>query len=462
VDACAVTPPRNNVPATADNLCCCSNQALSMLSSINAQEGCRLARLQLPCSTLTHSTISSHGAGLLACSVHDACQHGDLAALELYIDAGGDVNAESWRATLLHTAAHYGQAAIITYLARHGAAVDSRNNADETALVLACKAGRSHAVEALLRCGASVDKSYLNSTAYSETIAALLQATPRLKALGSCERSLHSRCTKNDTSALIRYVQLGGSVDQRCAVGGDTPLMCAARWGCLAVAHTAVEHGADIELHDKLGRTALWLACEAGHADIANLLISASAQLEAVSPKTRYTALHIACAKNHSAAVTVLRAAGADVNAAAAAGLKPVHMCIRAAANSSLAALLQPFEHYSSCNVEAVAADTGERPLHAVCRTGSYAAAKLLIAAGADVNAASNSSAAVRPIHCAARSGSLDVQQLLLKSGAISTALDGAGTLAVYRCEYVECRNAIAAHERTLRNRAILYHCEES
>eukprot|EP00953_Heterococcus_sp_UTEX-ZZ885_P014554 8235-Heterococcus_DN1.PRE.1 len=67
-----------------------------MLSSSNAQEGRQLARLQLPCSTLTHSTFSSHGTGLLACSVHDACQHGDLAAIELYIGAGGDVNAESW------------------------------------------------------------------------------------------------------------------------------------------------------------------------------------------------------------------------------------------------------------------------------------------------------------------------------------------------------------------------------
>jgi ankyrin repeat protein len=423
----------------------------------DAEEGCHLARLQLPCSTLTYSTFSSHGAGLLACSAHDARQHGDLAALELYIEAGGDVNAESWRTTLLHTAAHYGQAATITYLARHGAAVDSRNNADETALILACRAGHSHAVEALLRCGACVDDKCLNSEAHSETITELLQAAPRLKALGSCERSLHSRCSKNDVAALTRYVQLGGSVDQRCTVGSDTPLMCAARWGCLAVAQTAIEQGANIELHDKLGRTALWLASEAGHADIAKLLITAGAQLEAVSPKTRHTALHIACSENHSAAVTVLRAAGADANALTAAGLMPVHMCIRASANSSLAALLQPLEHGINCNVEAVASDTGERPLHTVCRTGSYAAAKLLIAAGADVNAPSSSSTTVRPIHSAARSGSLDVLQLLLKSGAISTALDGAGTLAVYRCEYVECRNAIAAHERTLRNRALLY-----
>jgi ankyrin len=368
-----------------------------MLSSSDAQEGQKLARLQLLCSTLTHSAFSSHGAGLLACSVHDACQHGDLAALQLYIDAGGDVNAESWRTSLLHTAAHYGQAEIITYLARHGAAVDSRNNADETALMLACKAGQCQVAEALLRCGASAEVTHLHSTAYSETIMELLQAAPRLKALGSCERSLHSRCTKNDAAALTRYVQLGGSADQRCAIGGDTPLMCAARWGCLAVARTAVEYGANIELHDKLGRTALWLACEAGHADIASLLITASAQLETVSPKTRYTALHIACAKNHSASVTVLKAAGADANAVTAAGLKPVHLCIRAAANSSLAALLQPLANCNSCNVEAVAADTGERPLHTVCRTGAYAAAKLLIAAGADVNAASSSSAAVRP-----------------------------------------------------------------
>ena len=75
------------------------------------------------------------------------------------------------------------------------------------------------------------------------------------------------------------------------------------------------------------GWTPLHLAAFFGHAKIAEMLLTAGADVRAASRNsTGNTPLHAALAGNHKIAAGLLLGAGADVNAGDAAGWRPLHL----------------------------------------------------------------------------------------------------------------------------------------
>lgn len=91
-------------------------------------------------------------------SVYQDIKHGRLAAVQDFLDGGGDVNLTNrngW--SLLMSAAFKGNSRILTLLLERGAAINSTNVAGETALTLAAGGGFVKCVRLLLAQGASVD-----------------------------------------------------------------------------------------------------------------------------------------------------------------------------------------------------------------------------------------------------------------------------------------------------------------
>jgi len=80
---------------------------------------------------------------------------GDTEALEALLAAGGDVERETGRGSLLEVAAGAGDADMVRFLVAQGAEVDRAGRGGATALVRAASAGSAEAVAALLRAGAA-------------------------------------------------------------------------------------------------------------------------------------------------------------------------------------------------------------------------------------------------------------------------------------------------------------------
>lgn len=116
------------------------------------------------------------------------------------------------------------------------------------------------------------------------------------------------------------------------------------------VVHYLITHGANPELPDALGNTALILAAEMGRVDIVDILIEENVQLE-VANNSGLRALHLAAAFNHT-------------------------LCVKSLVEAKVAVNLPDVD--------------GVTPLHDVAAKGYINVAKWLIHGGADVNAKDN------------------------------------------------------------------------
>lgn len=159
---------------------------------------------------------------------------------------------------------------------------------------------------------------------------------------------------------------------------GFTTLLLAARDGDLETVKREVAAGADVNHRAKNGMTALVLASTKGHAEIVRVLLGASADVSAGSEG--FTALHNAAFKGNTEVIRQLLHAGANVNARTAPKF------------------LQ------------------STPLQAAVDGNHFAAAKMLVAAGADVN--TKDELGLTPLMGAAHNGNAELVELLLAHGA--------------------------------------------
>ena len=111
------------------------------------------------------------------------------------------------------------------------------------------------------------------------------------------------------------------------ATQSTSPLADAAMKGDKDAIKTLLKQGADVGVAQGDGMTALHWAAERGDADMAQLLIVAGANVQAVTRIGLYTPLHLAAKSGSTDVVKAIINAGADVNAKAdPSGATPLHL----------------------------------------------------------------------------------------------------------------------------------------
>jgi len=225
-------------------------------------------------------------------ALHWAVRENDTRAVQLLIRAGANVKAASrYGITPLSLAATNGNAAVIQALIKAGADPNAVLPDGETVLMTAARAGNPASVRALLLAGA-----YVNAREKSQEQTAVMWAA--MEDNGEAVRVLaEGGADLNATSKVLQFPEFkwitSGMVSTSLPRGGWTPLMYATRQNAPAAARALIESGADPNLTDPEGSTALMLAIVNTHFDLAAMLVDEGVALN-VADSTGMTALYAA------------------------------------------------------------------------------------------------------------------------------------------------------------------------
>lgn len=188
--------------------------------------------------------------------------HTDI--LEILIGSGADLDKPElgYLDTALHTAAHLDNAAIVHMLIEHGADPQpiSRHRNWETPLHYAAEVGAVEAINALLDEGVDVD----------------VHVEGRRTALMNVVKDGGARVATEVGTVLLER----GADPNLQEPDGTTALHSAAERGLTDVVLLCIAHGAQIDLQDRLGDTALHLATREDQAEVVAVLVDAGASLD--------------------------------------------------------------------------------------------------------------------------------------------------------------------------------------
>jgi ankyrin repeat protein len=209
-------------------------------------------------------------------ALHRAVYAGDVQEVGRQLAAGASPGtANVFGATPLMLAAARGDAAVIRLLLDAGADANAVNGEGETALMVVARTGALDAARLLLKRGAYVHarESWGGQTALMWAAA---QAQPEMI------RLLVKSGARVDERSAVRDWQRRVTAEGRpkdLYRGGLTPLLFAAREGCIGCIDALLDAGADIDLDDPDGATALNMALLNRHWDTAKYLIEAGADV---------------------------------------------------------------------------------------------------------------------------------------------------------------------------------------
>ena len=214
--------------------------------------------------------------------------------------------------------------------------------------------------------------------------------------------ALHWASYRDDVESADLLIGAGANVNATNDLGA-TPLWTASLNGSAAMVRRLLETGADPNLALQLGETPVMVAARSGSPDVVEQLLAQGADIEARAARGQ-TALMWAVAQQHADVVELLLAHGADVHARS-----EVWSQVMAVPPHGLLEYNRDIPH------------GGNTALMFAARGGDLASAKLLVAAGADVNDAD--AWGVSATVLAAHSGYAELVDFLLERGADPNAV---------------------------------------
>ena len=144
--------------------------------------------------------------------------------------------------------------------------------------------------------------------------------------MASNSNSLMQAVKADDVAQVRRLIAAGVDVDATDA-SGDVPLIMAAYLGHTEITGLLLDAGADVTAVDPgMKATALHAAAYAGRTDPARLLIEHGIDVNAQGPYNGYTALHDAIWQNNVDTARVIVEAGADLTLRNHEGQTPLEM----------------------------------------------------------------------------------------------------------------------------------------
>jgi ankyrin repeat protein len=351
-----------------------------------------------------------------------AARYGDAALVERLIKAGANAAAENvLGVTPMSEAALIGSEPVISALLKAGIDPNSPNPEGETALMLVVRTGQLDAAEALIDAGADVNakERWAGQTALMWAGAQLQPATVKLLLAHGAE--------VNARSAVREWTRKVSSEPRpkELAQGGLTPLMFAARTGCIECAELLLGAGADIHLTDPYGVTPLVVAALNLQNDFAAYLVEKGADINQWDLYGR-TPLYVAIDMMDYPPPKVPGGAAEPMT-----GLQLAELLLERGANpnSQLKQWRPPFVRLARGQDNTLA--TGATPLLRAAHASDVAAVQLLLAhkalvdlpnasgitplmAAAGVGVSQNTSRAKKKTEAA----SIEVARLLLEAGA--------------------------------------------
>jgi ankyrin repeat protein len=206
-----------------------------------------------------------------------AASNDDLDLVRALVKAGAHVNAKNQFGTsALTEAAILGSAPVIDALLKAGADPNTKNPEGETALMAAARSGKVDAARLLLDAGADVNAKETWG-GQSAVMWAAAQSQPAMI------RLLASRGADVNARGVIRQWERKVITEPRpkdMNKGGFTPLLYAAREGCVECARELMAAKADPDLEDPDRVTPLNMALLNVHFDVAAYLIKAGADVD--------------------------------------------------------------------------------------------------------------------------------------------------------------------------------------
>ena len=264
----------------------------------------------------------------------------------------------------------------------------SRAQTGTSPLADAAKRQDGAALRALLRDGADVDRPQ-----------------------GDGATALHWAAYRDDVETVRLLLASGAAVDPANALG-VTPLWLAANNGSPAVVEALLAAGADPNRALPAGETPLMTASRTGSPGAVRALLAHRADPHAREHAHGQTALMWAAAQGHAEVVRLLLAHGARVDDRS----RVYPQVVSSSGNADRSGVFEVMQG-------------GHTPLLFAARRGDVASARLLVAAGADVDAAAASGTS--PLVVAAHSGHAALAAFLLEAGADPGAAD-AGYAALH------------------------------
>ena len=162
----------------------------------------------------------------------------------------------------------------------------------------------------------------------------------------------------------------------------ESPVADAAMRADLDQVRILLKSGADVNVAQGDGMTALHWSAENRSPEMAAMLIYAGANLEAVTRIGGYTALHLASRAGSTEIVQGLLKAGADPKVmSSAGGATPLHL---AASASSMGSVISLLNH--GAVIDARESAWGQTPLMFAASLGRTEVAELLVQRGSDIS----------------------------------------------------------------------------
>jgi uncharacterized protein len=369
-------------------------------------------------------------------ALHWAAHNNDLELVQRLIRAGANVKAANeYGATPMSEAAVVASAALLDALLKAGADVESPNADGQTALMVVARTSEIEAARVLLKRGANVNavEKWRGQTALMWAAA---QSQPAMvRALIAAGADVNARSTVNNWP---RQVTAEPRAIYRPA-GGLTPLLYAAREGCVECASALADAGADLNLPDPEGISPLLMAVINMRFDLAAALIRRGANPNKWDLWGR-APLYAAVDLN-----TIPRGGRPDRPVLdTTTSLQVIEMLLEAGANANAQLkLAPPFRNIGNDRGLDGLLTTGATPLLRAAKALDAPSIRLLLAKGADISLAN--SRGITPVMAAAGTGSVDADtrgfylsedtqqrsieslKLLLKAGGDINARDPRG-----------------------------------
>jgi len=206
-----------------------------------------------------------------------AASNGDLELVRALVKAGADVKLKNQFGTSAITeAATIGAAPIVNVLLKAGADPNFRNPEGETPLMAAARSGHVDAAKVLLEAGADINARE-SFGGQSALMWAAAQSQPEMvKLLASKGADLNARGVVHQWERKVITEPRPKDMNK----GGFTPLLYAAREGCVECTRNLIAAGADLNLEDPDRMTPLDMALFNLHFEVAAALIKGGADVD--------------------------------------------------------------------------------------------------------------------------------------------------------------------------------------